>query len=331
MSILIVDAEQNVLTALAQFLADEGYTDIHCVKSGTEALAFLGLNSKTKELIPVDLILLDISLGDVDGKQICKRIKGESAYKYVPIILITGLEQMTAVGEFFNCGAVDYILKPPNNLDLLARIRVHLRLKIELDHRLQRELELLEEARELRSANILLSEITYLDGLTNIKNRRYFDEMYCREWRRARRQSEAISLLMVDIDYFKAFNDSQGHQAGDRFLQQVAAALDGAVHRSTDFVARYGGEEFAVVLPNTDSAGALVVAEKMRQAVAALHIAHHASPVTDYLTVSIGAATRVPAADDSLATLLSHADEALYAAKSKGRNRVEAVSLAEAA
>lgn len=331
MSILIVDDEQNVLTALHEFLAGEGYADIQCLQSGVEALDFLGLQSKPAKYVSVDLILLDIVLNDMDGKELCKRIKREPVYKFVPVIMLTGIDKMTSLGESFHCGAVDYIVKPPNNIDLLSRIQAHLRLKIEMDHRVQREFELLEEARELRSANILLSEISYVDGLTNIKNRRYFDEMYVREWRRAQRQSEFISLLMVDIDNFKSFNDSHGHQAGDTVLKRVAETLFASVHRSTDFVARYGGEEFVAVLPNTKSDGALVVAERMRQAIVALNISHATSSVAGILTVSIGVAATVPTTEDQLQQLVSHADEALYAAKDKGRNRVETLLLAEAA
>ena len=174
-----------------------------------------------------------------------------------------------------------------------------------------------------------LRNLATQDGLTGIANRRSFDDVLAREWARALRDGRPLSLLMVDIDYFKRYNDRFGHPAGDECLRRVAQAIAGAVGRAGDQAARYGGEEFALILPNTDAAAAAVVAEKVRCAVAALGLPHPASDVAAFVTVSVGAATVIPtrASAPSLqhggaATLVARADTALYQAKAGGRNRV---------
>lgn len=175
--------------------------------------------------------------------------------------------------------------------------------------------------RQLEGANALLIDLSYLDPLTSIPNRRRFDEVLAAEWRRAGRSRTRISLLMLDVDCFKAFNDTYGHQAGDDCLRRVAAALSDHLPRAGDAVARYGGEEFAVLLPGTDAAGAYLLAERLRQQVERLGIPHRASGVAPHVTVSCGVATRRPQGDEHPGTLVAAADAALYAAKGRGRNR----------
>lgn len=179
------------------------------------------------------------------------------------------------------------------------------------------------ENERLAAANTELKRISNMDGLTGIANRRSFDEVLDREWNRAARQRVPITLVMVDIDHFKYYNDTYGHQMGDECLKQVARALEGSVNRATDFVARYGGEEFGVILPETRIEGATKVAEKLRIAIEELHIQHKSSPVSAVLTISVGTATVIPAFGNKPKDILSLADKALYQAKQKGRNRIE--------
>ena len=174
----------------------------------------------------------------------------------------------------------------------------------------------------LTDLNHRLRELSNSDGLLEIANRRHFDARLEEEWRRAQRQGQSLSLLMIDVDHFKRYNDSYGHQAGDRCLQAVARAAQSALRRPGDLLARYGGEELVVILPNTELAGAILVAQAIQRALADLHIPHADSPVADQVTVSIGVATMLPNPQLESAQLLAAADHGLYSAKESGRNRV---------
>ena len=176
--------------------------------------------------------------------------------------------------------------------------------------------------RSLGEANARLEVSARSDPLLGIPNRRLFDERLAQEWLRARRENSRLALLMIDVDYFKRYNDTYGHQAGDRCLQRVARAIDGQMQRPGDFVARYGGEELVVLLPNTGVAGARWLGRQICQRVASLRIVHGASDIADQVTVSVGAACVVPSFDSTPADLIAQADRALYRAKSDGRNRV---------
>jgi two-component system chemotaxis family response regulator WspR len=183
------------------------------------------------------------------------------------------------------------------------------------------------ETENLAAANLELQRLSNLDGLTGIANRRLFEEFLGQEWQRAVRQREQLTLIMIDVDHFKFYNDTYGHQAGDDCLRRLADVLKANVKRTTDFVARYGGEEFIVVLPDTGADGAAEVAERLRAAVAALAIPHSASPVSDVVTVSLGTATALPVPGGSPADIVAMADQAMYRAKQQGRNRfVQAVA-----
>ncbi|MDY7001938.1 MAG: diguanylate cyclase, partial [Thermodesulfobacteriota bacterium] len=187
--------------------------------------------------------------------------------------------------------------------------------------------ELLEVRQRLEEANQRLEALSSLDGLTGIPNRRRFDEFIDLEWRRATREAESLSLIMIDIDFFKAFNDNYGHPNGDQCLKRVAKTLDASLKRPTDMVARYGGDEFVAVLPGTDRQGALFMAEDMRKRVEDLVIPHDCSPVADRVTVSVGTATIVPPGDFSPIILMEIADRALYEVKRNGRNRIRSMEL----
>lgn len=177
---------------------------------------------------------------------------------------------------------------------------------------------------KVREATQLLRELSHMDGLTGICNRRFFDESLDKELKRAARERTPLSLVMLDIDFFKAYNDTYGHQGGDQCLKSFANALSRTLSRPSDFAARYGGEEFAVVLPNTDAAGALHVAEQLKQSVANLGIPHLGSQIGPFLTCSLGVSTIYPhEGSASAADLIEQADKALYRAKQNGRNRVE--------
>src|SRR5574343_567497 len=180
---------------------------------------------------------------------------------------------------------------------------------------------LVASIRKLDAANRELVRLSAIDGLTGVANRRFFDEALDTEWRRARRNSNSLAILMCDVDYFKAFNDTYGHQAGDDCLRKIAQAIQHSTGRPSDVVGRYGGEEFAVILPETPQGGALMVAEKARHAVRELNVPHAASP-SGVVTLSIGIAAAAPGFDNPPDDLIQSADKALYRAKNEGRDRV---------
>ncbi len=322
MSILIIDDSQESRLLLKSILKAAGYTDVLTAGSAREAFKILNLDDETKAPAYIDLILMDIMMPEIDGIEACKRIKAREHLRDIPIIMITALTDVEILKTAFAAGAMDYIAKPPNKVELLARVRSALRLKHEMDARKAREQELLEVTRQLEEANQILLRLSSLDGLTGIANRRRFDEFLEMEWRRGLRESAPLSLIMLDIDFFKAYNDAYGHQAGDDCLKAVANTLSNTVNRPGDLVARYGGEEFAVILPRTHPEGAVTVAELLRAKVEALKIPHSRSRVSDVVTISLGVSTVVPRSGYSTAALIAAADQALYQAKQEGRNRV---------
>lgn len=324
MGILIVDDSEDQLLLLERLLNKAGYRDIVLANSAVEAIHILkecNASSRT-----TDLILMDIMMPEIDGIEACYRIKEVECLKDTPIVMVTALTDVEKLQRAFSAGAVDYIVKPVKKIELLARVSSILRLKHEIDRRKAHEKELEELTGKLETANKMLERISVTDALTGIPNRRYFDEFMGLEWLRAMRDQTPLSLIMVDIDFFKVFNDTYGHQAGDDCLKRVAAALRDALKRPADIVARYGGEEFGAVLPDTDLDGAVVVAEAIRLDVEALGISHnksaYLSKVSNFVTISLGVASIIPNEASSPERLISMADNALYKAKEEGRNRV---------
>lgn len=268
--------------------------------NGEEALK-LAMSEK-----PPDLILLDIILPGIDGYDVCSQLKARKSTRDIPVIFITVKSDQEDEARALELGAVDYITKPYFLPIVKARVKTHLELKRHRD---------------------VLENLSSVDGLTGIPNRRRFDEYFDQEWRSAVRESADLSLIMADIDFFKMFNDTYGHRAGDECLRAVAHALFASVKRPRDFVARYGGEEFVAVMPGTNIEGAIFIAERMRENVGSLGVEHACSPIDDRLTISIGTASTAPARSCSSAVLLEAADQALYKAKREGRNQIRSLYL----
>lgn len=292
--ILIVDDMPANIKVLGQVLRNE--YEIVIATSGPKALELAASDN------PPDLVLLDIEMPGMDGYEVCKRLKNEDKTRNISIIFVTAKKEEDDETRGLELGAVDYIVKPFSIPIVKARVKTHLKLKVQTD---------------------LLEELTSLDPLTNVANRRRLDEVLKIECSRSRRSGSSLSLIFLDVDYFKSFNDIYGHAAGDECLIKVAAALKSALYRDTDFVARYGGEEFVAVLPETDLQAAIFIAERIKREIAGLKIEHAGSDVADQLSVSMGVLSN-SAEDYSYlpVEMIKAADALLYTAKEQGRNRI---------
>ncbi|NRF68899.1 diguanylate cyclase [Aquincola sp. S2] len=295
--LLVVDDQPANVQALYQALADEH--QILVATNGAQALAL------ARDKLP-DLVLLDIVMDGIDGLEVCRRLQADEATRQIPVIFVTGLTSEADEARGLELGAVDFITKPIHPAVVRARVRTHLVLKQQSD---------------------LLRQLALVDPLTGVPNRRFFDEHFGAEWRRALREGRSIALIMIDVDAFKPYNDHYGHLAGDHALQRVARGIAAGLARPGDRMARYGGEEFACILPDTDTAGALEVARRLGRAVHDLAIEHPHSPLDGVMTISLGVAAQTPKPGDDPAELLRCADEQLYEAKRSGRGRACAAGI----
>jgi len=316
--ILIVDDRpENLLTL--EGLLDELPVKLIRALTGEEALAATLDHDFA-------LVLLDVQMPGMDGYEVAELMRGNKKTRHIPIIFVTAtLNAEAQIFRGYESGAVDYLAKPFNPMVLNSKVGVFVELfqhkaaleekTIEFDRKLV-ELEELQQQLEETNEQLLLLSTT--DSLTGLYNRRQFDELCSAEWNRCQRNNHPLSMLILDIDYFKIYNDTYGHAAGDDCLKTVSSTLAKSLLRDIDNIARIGGEEFAVILPNSDLKGAGLVAERIREAVAALKLQHSQSTT---LTISIGVASVIPDNNNSIKQLLSAADKALYTAKEQGRNR----------
>ena len=317
MSILVIDNSVDNRYQLRSVLDQAGYGDVLTLRSSGEMLEYF---SNPQRMIPkIDLVILNIDQESID---FCRDIKDDKRLCHTPILAVSEDKSIDQMKLAFAIGVSDYISKPFSDEELLARVRVQLRIKYERDLLRYRELSLVEMAHQLEEANYILQRSSSVDGLTGIINRCFFDELYKKEFKRASRERLPMSLILIDIDHFKEYNDTYGHQAGDECLKKVAKAMQQCLRRPADILARYGGEEFTVSLPNTSLDGAAKVAECMRGAVEQLDIVHETSKVSKCVTVSAGYTTFLPGHDLTAENVISCADEALYRAKHEGRNRI---------
>jgi len=313
--VLLVDDQAMVGEGIRRALAGQPGLEFRYCANPAQAI------TAAVEMKPT-VILQDLVMPGIDGLTLVREFRANAATRDVPIIVLSSKEEPLVKSQAFAAGANDYLVKLPDRIELIARVGYHS--KAYLIH-LQRDeayRALRDSQRQLEEKNLELQRLTNVDGLTGLNNRRYFDESMETEWQRAVRGMHPLSILMIDVDHFKQYNDSMGHLAGDEALKQVAGALRRATVRLTDHSARFGGEEFVMILPETDHAGALCVGERLRSGVESLHVPHSASSVGEFLTVSIGGASIIPRREDASLLLIDAADKALYEAKHAGRNRV---------
>lgn len=290
--VLVADDDPINRDVLCELLQPE-YT-VLLAKNGAQAV------ERATRHVP-DLVLLDVMMPDMSGFDVLRRLRATPQTEHISVIFISGLNRPEDEAAGLKMGASDYIAKPYNATVVLARVALHLQL-----------------VRQRR----LLEHLAHVDGLTELANRRRFDEIYDLEWQRARRSGRPLSLALLDIDCFKQFNDVYGHPAGDRALRAVARLAGAHMRRPADLAARYGGEELVLLMPETDAGQAVRIAQALREEIMHLNIAHAGSAVAPCITASIGGATLDPSRQESSAAMFEAADVQLYRAKQGGRNRV---------
>lgn len=309
MKVLIVDAGAAARAKLERQIKEWGY-EVAQAASGEEAWDAVKAESRP------GLILADWKLPGLSGLELCARLKKTKALVPVYFILITPKGDKENIARGLEAGADDYLAKPVRDDELQSRLAIGRRI-LEYQHTLD------NLTHELQSKNLELKKVLSLDGLTGVASRIHFEEKLAEEWRRAWRENASLSLFLLDIDFFRAYNDTYGQLAGDQALREVARTVVASIGRAGDLAARFDGEEFAVILPSTDSLGALVVAEAVRVAIAALGIENKSSVIHRHLTVSLGTATIIPDGKEDYKVLVARAASALQMAKAAGRNNVK--------
>ncbi len=290
--ILIVDDSPANIQIINNILKDD--YEIFFGTDGTSGL------KKAYDINP-DLILLDVLMPDMDGYEVLAKLKSDLTTRDIPVIFITALDSVEQEIKGLEAGAVDYITKPIVGALLKARVKTHL---------------------ELKKQNDFLKKLTMIDGLTGIANKRRLNE-YLEKWYRILlRKQLPLSVFMIDIDYFKLYNDTYGHLAGDDCLKQVAEAIRNSLKRPYDLAARFGGEEFACVIPEASVKDAIVIANRIKESIDDLKLEHKSSPISPFVTISIGGVSKIPDELDKHNEMLQKADEALYKAKQNGRNQI---------
>ncbi|WP_266171674.1 GGDEF domain-containing response regulator [Dyella subtropica] len=313
--VLLVDDQPMIGEAVRRALA--GQPDMHFHFNADPFAAI-----QVAEQVKPTVILQDLVMPGVNGLMLLTQYQASPALRDIPVIVLSTKEDPAVKSEAFSLGASDYLVKLPDNIELLARIRRHSKSYLNQVQRDEAFRALHESQRQLVEKNLELERLTHVDGLTGLSNRRYLDEFMGIQWRNAIRTGDSFSVLMIDVDDFKRYNDEYGHLAGDEVLKAVGAAIQACCRRPTDLAARFGGEEFVIVLSPSTPTEAKRFGEDLRHQVEHTGIPHSGSTIAKIVTVSIGGASLSPRGDDSYLALIEAADGALYEAKRKGKNRV---------
>jgi two-component system chemotaxis family response regulator WspR len=312
--VLLVDDQLMIGEAVRRALAKEPSVEYRYCANPNDAV------QAVEEFKPT-VILQDLVMPGIDGLTLLRRYRETPAAQGIPVVVLSTKEEPATKSEAFSLGASDYLIKLPDTIELIARVRHHSKAYINQLQRDEAYRALHESQRKLLEINHELQRLTHVDGLTGLSNRRYFNDYSGPQWKLAIRDKAPLAILMVDVDDFKKYNDTYGHLAGDEVLKSIGGALLRSFARPTDLPARFGGEEFVVLLPATPFESLHTLGERLRTNVEELNIPH-AAGVCGHVTVSIGGAATVPAGDDALLTLIEAADQALYEAKAAGKNRV---------
>jgi len=311
--VLLVDDQPIVGEAVRRALAGHSGVNFHYCSDPAEAIT-------VAHAIKPTVILQDLVMPGVEGLALVRQYRADSRTRNIPIIVLSSKEEAAVKSEAFMAGANDYLVKLPDAIELIARIRYHSKAYLNQIQRDEAYQALHQSQRKLVEINIELQRLTMIDGLTGLSNRRYFDEFLAMQWKLAIRDQKPISLLMIDVDDFKGYNDTYGHLAGDEVLKLVAATIQESFRRPTDVTARFGGEEFVVILPSTPQAALRLLGDRLCRQVENLNLPHADSTVGKWVTVSIGGTSTIPRSSEPFLPFIQDADEALYEAKRAGKN-----------
>jgi len=311
--VLLVDDQAIIAEGIRRMLEDESDIIFHYCEDPGNAISMAGE-------IEATVILQDLVMPDIDGMTLVRYYRANLDTRNIPVIVLSSKDEAQIKSDAFTNGANDYLVKLPDKIELLARIRAHSRSYLTQLERDAAFHALREMQKQLEESNRKLQLLSSLDGLTGLSNRRHFDEELEKEWRRAQRAGIPLSLILIDIDHFKLYNDTYGHLAGDECLQKVAHSMSKNIVRPGDLLARYGGEEFVIILPDTDAKGAEVVAEHLRTDIVEHKLEHSASTTSDSVTISLGIAQANFDSMKATEDLIGLADKGLYEAKESGRN-----------
>ena len=313
-NVLLVDDQAIIGEGIRRMLEDEKDIHFHFCVDPSKAI-------DTAIEIDATVILQDLVMPDVDGMTLVRFYKANHSTKDIPVIVLSSKEDPKIKSDAFNYGASDYLVKLPDKIEFIARIRSHAKNYIMQTERDAAFFALREMKKQLEKSNRKLHKLSMLDGLTGIPNRRHFDEILEEELEKVKTTEAPLSLVLIDIDHFKLYNDSYGHQGGDDCLIQVASTIANQCKNPDDIAARYGGEEFVMVLPATEEKNAYAVADRARKAIEELCIEHNSSDTSDCVSISLGIATTTTKNRMDGKELIEEADKALYKAKEEGRNR----------
>jgi len=329
--VLLVDNDKLTAESVRKLISKESDIEFHYCADSKRAV-------QQATEIRATVILQDLFMPDIDGLTLVRFYRNNPATKNIPIIVLSSKDDPNIKSDAFNHGATDYLIKLPEKVELLARIRSHARSYLAQKERdqafnalskMQTQLETMNEelarsSKELMKANKELERLSLLDDLTNIANRRHFDQVFHDEWASSQETGNPLSILMADMDDLKSFNDSYGHPAGSECLKALALALDNCELADNSLVARYGGDEFVVLLPNTTLEEAITYSRSIQTSIKELKISHTRSAASNFVTVSIGVASQSRSSDKPSSLLIESADNALFKAKGLGKNRIEA-------
>ena len=306
MKILFIDDCASMRAVISAHIIDFGY-EVVSISSGHEALEFIHSE------LP-DLILLDVNMPDMDGYETSEKIREYLVDDWIPIIFLTARMEDKDLAKGIEHGGDDYLIKPVSPTVLNAKL-------IAMNRIATMRKNLLKMTEKVEQANGKLLRMAMIDELTGVANRRCFNERMELCWRLKQYKEKPIGLLMIDVDRFKLYNDSNGHQQGDEALKKIGSIIEDTLYHKTDLACRFGGEEFSVILPGTNAKGCQVVAERIRENIFSANIPYNSDSISEPVSVSIGCAA-YNSNQCTTSTLLKLADEALYEAKNKGRNCV---------